>query len=73
VNVGVSENPDGFPEHGRERVLSTRSNAVAKQKETENLPLVAEIPKNLNPFTRALAPPFIRRRMNFYIPKTPSS
>jgi hypothetical protein len=29
--------------------------------------------KNLNSFTRALAPPFIGRRRDFYIPKTPSS
>jgi hypothetical protein len=29
--------------------------------------------KGLNPFTRALAPPFIGRRRDFYIPKTPSS
>jgi hypothetical protein len=42
------------------------------QKETENLPLVAEISKVMNPFTRALAPPFIGRRRDFYIPKTPS-
>jgi hypothetical protein len=29
--------------------------------------------KNLSPFTRALAPPFIGRRRDFYIPKTPSN
>jgi hypothetical protein len=72
ANVGgVSENPDGFPEHGREKVLSARSSAVVRQKETENPPLVAQIPKILNPFTCALAPPFIGRRRDFYIPKTP--
>jgi hypothetical protein len=27
----------------------------------------------MNPFTRALAPPFIGRQRDFYIPKTPSS
>jgi hypothetical protein len=63
----------GSPKHGREKVLSTRSSAVVKQKETENLPLVAQIPKNLNPFTCALAPPFIGRRRDFYILKTLSS
>jgi hypothetical protein len=41
------------------------------QKETKNLPLVAQISKVMNPFTRALAPPFIGRRRDFYIPKTP--
>jgi hypothetical protein len=45
---------------------------VAIQKETKNLPPVAEISKVLNLFTRALAPPFIRRRRDFYIPRTPS-
>jgi hypothetical protein len=34
---------------------------------------MAQIPKILDPFTRALAPPFIGRRRDFYIPKTPSS
>jgi hypothetical protein len=29
--------------------------------------------KVVRPFTRALAPPFIGRRGDFYIPKTPSS
>jgi hypothetical protein len=42
------------------------------QKETKNLPLVAQISKVMNPFTRALASPFIGRRRDFYIPKTPS-
>jgi hypothetical protein len=34
---------------------------------------MAQIPKILNPLTRALAPPFIGRQRDFYIPKTPSS
>jgi hypothetical protein len=34
---------------------------------------MAQIPKILNPFTRALAPPFIGRRRDFYIPKMPWS
>jgi hypothetical protein len=38
-----------------------------------NLPVDGSSSKNLNPFTRALAPPFIGRRRDFYIPKTPSS
>jgi hypothetical protein len=71
--LGVSENPNGIPEHGREKEQFTRSGAVTKRKETKDLLLVAQIPKILNPFTRALAPPFIGRRRDFYIPKTPSS
>jgi hypothetical protein len=31
----------------------------------------AQVPKSLNPFTRALAPPFIGIRRDFYIPITP--
>jgi hypothetical protein len=59
---GVSENPDRFPEHEREKEQQARSGEVTKQKETENLPLVAQISKVMNPFTRALAPsrPFYR-------------
>jgi hypothetical protein len=34
---------------------------------------VAQIPKVMNPFTCALAPPFIGRRRDFYIPKTTSN
>jgi hypothetical protein len=37
------------------------------------LPVDSTSSKNLNPFTRALAPPFIGTRRDFYIPKTPSS
>jgi hypothetical protein len=38
-----------------------------------NLPVNSTSSKNLNPFTRALASPFIERRRDFYIPKTPSN
>jgi hypothetical protein len=57
----------------REREFLTRSNTVSRQKETVNLPSSDTSSKNLNPFTRALAPPFIGRRRDFYIPKMPSS
>jgi hypothetical protein len=43
------------------------------QEETKNLQKTAQTSKVVNPFTRALAPPFIGRRRDFYIPKTPSS
>jgi hypothetical protein len=57
----------------REKEFSTRSNTISRQKETVNLPCGGTSSKNLNPFTRALAPPFIGRRRDFHIPKTPSS
>jgi hypothetical protein len=43
------------------------------QKDTRNLPKTAQASKVVNPFTRALAPPFIGRRRDFYIPKVPSN
>jgi hypothetical protein len=74
ANVGVyPKNSEGFPERERESEQSARSNTAIERKETKNLPQVAQVPKIVNPFTRALAPPFIGRRRDFYIPKTPSS
>jgi hypothetical protein len=43
------------------------------QEETKNLLKTALTSKVVNPFTRALTPPFIGRRRDFYILKTPSS
>jgi hypothetical protein len=43
------------------------------QEETRNLPKTAQASKVVSPFTRALAPPFIGRRRDFYIPKVPSN
>jgi hypothetical protein len=43
------------------------------QEETRNLPKTAQASKVVNPFTRALTPPFIGRRRDFYIPKVPSN
>jgi hypothetical protein len=40
--------------------------------ETRNLLKTAQTSKVVNAFTRALTPPFIGRRMDFYIPKVPS-
>jgi hypothetical protein len=45
----------------------------AKDKETKNLPKTALASKVVNPFTRALAPPFTGRRMYFYILRLPSN
>jgi hypothetical protein len=43
------------------------------QEETRNLPKIAQTSKVVIPLTRALAPPFIGRRRDFYIPKVPSN
>jgi hypothetical protein len=42
-------------------------------KETTNLLKTAHTSNVVNAFTRALAPPFIGRRRDFYISKTPSN
>jgi hypothetical protein len=41
------------------------------QEETKNLLKIAQASKVVSPFTRALSPPFIGRRRDFYIPKLP--
>jgi hypothetical protein len=70
----------GYPKI-RMRSLNTReeymqtfeSESHMAQEETKNLLKTAHASKVVNPFTRALAPPFIGRRRNFYIPKVPSN
>jgi hypothetical protein len=72
--LGVSENLDGIPEHEREGKADTfRSSTQMPLKETRHLLKTAQASKVMNPFTRALAPPLIGRRGDFYIPKTPSN
>jgi hypothetical protein len=44
-----------------------------KRRETRNLRKPVLASKVVNPFTRALVPPFIRRRRDFYILKLPSN
>jgi hypothetical protein len=43
------------------------------QEETRNLLKTTQTSKVVNPVTRALVPPFIGRRRDFYIPKVPSN
>jgi hypothetical protein len=50
-----------------------KSEAQMTQEETKNLQKTALTPKVMDPFTRALTPPFIGRRRDFYIPKIPSN
>jgi hypothetical protein len=56
----------------RERVLHTLKHKI-RTRGTMTLLNGGTSSKNLSPFTRALAPPFIGRRRDFYIPKTPSN
>jgi hypothetical protein len=44
-----------------------------KREETKNLQKPVSASKVVNPFTRALAPPFIGRRRDFYILRLPSN
>jgi hypothetical protein len=66
---GYPKNSDDYP--------NTRESSWHVQVQSESAkrlwfpPRVAQVPKSLNPFTRALAPPFIGRRRDFYIPITP--
>jgi hypothetical protein len=50
-----------------------KSEAQITQEETKNPIKTAHASKVLNPLTHALAPHFIRRRRDFYIPKVPSN
>jgi hypothetical protein len=51
--------------------MRARSSTQMTQEETKNLLKIAQASKVVRPFTRALAPPFIGRRRDFYIPKVP--
>jgi hypothetical protein len=58
----------------REECTQTfKSESQMTQEETKNLLKTAHASKVVNPFTRALAPPFIGRLRDFYIPKVPSN
>jgi hypothetical protein len=50
-----------------------KSEAQMTQEETKNPLKTAHASKVVNFFTRALSPPFIGRRRDFYIPKIPSN
>jgi hypothetical protein len=63
----------GWNHRTRVEGKSKRSSTQLKQEETKNLLRTTLTSKLVNPFTRALTPPFIVRRRDFYIPKTPSS
>jgi hypothetical protein len=61
--LGVSENSDEIPEHRNARTLITQTSESGTQftkEQTKNLQKTALASKVVNPFTRALAPPFYR-------------
>jgi hypothetical protein len=68
ANVGGSEKSDGVPEHKSQEQVHE-----SYEEETKNLRNLVFASKVVNPFTRALVPPFIGRRRDFYIPKIPSN
>jgi hypothetical protein len=70
--VGGSEKSEGILEH---KITSTTGLGVqsAKEWETKNLQMTVLASKVVNPFTRALEPPFIGRQRYFYILKIPSN
>jgi hypothetical protein len=59
----------GVPKH---KVYEVQR-AIQLRRETKNLQKSALTSKVVNPFTRADAPPFIGRRMDFYLPTIPSN
>jgi hypothetical protein len=61
------------PDTREESMQTLTSEAQMTQEETKNPLKTAPASKVLNPFTRALAPPFIGRQRDFYIPKIPSN
>jgi hypothetical protein len=70
--VGESENWMGPTNTGEERLPNKHANML-RNTEISNLRKSALASKVVNPFTRALGPPFIGRRRDFYIPRLPSN
>jgi hypothetical protein len=52
-------------------IVTNESTKFTKDGETKNLRKPGLSSKVVNPFTGALAPPFIRTRRDFYIPRLP--
>jgi hypothetical protein len=60
-------------EYNNTECTNVKSGTQFTKEETKNLLNTAHASKVVNPFTRALAPPFIGRRRYYYIPKIPSN
>jgi hypothetical protein len=69
TNVGGFENQIGSP---NTRFQNKHTKVRAKEG-TRNPQKSVLASKVVNPFTRTLEPPFIRRRRDFYIPRLPSN
>jgi hypothetical protein len=72
----VGANVGGDPKIGwspRTQRVTNKSTQVTKDGETKNLRKPVLVSKVVNLFTCALAPPFIGRRRDFYIPRIPSN
>jgi hypothetical protein len=69
ANVWGSENQMESP---NQKIRNERTKARTKEG-TRNPLKFALASKNVNPFTRALVPPFIGRRRDFYILRLPSN
>jgi hypothetical protein len=69
ANVGGFENQKGPPN----KRVTKESVLYMKDRETKNLWKSVLTSKVVNSFTRALAPPFIGKRRDFYIPRLPSN
>jgi hypothetical protein len=65
------ENSDKTPEHKRRMEANVQVKAEDDARGDKGSPKTARTSKVVNPFTRALAPPFIGRRRDFYIPTLP--
>jgi hypothetical protein len=66
--LGVQKS-DGIPDHK----IPERTHERKNNDETRNPRKSVLVSKVVNPFTRALEPPFIGRRMDFYILRLPSN
>jgi hypothetical protein len=74
ANVGgVSVNLDEIPKHKSRECTNVQVRNSIHERGDKESPKIAHASKVVNPFTRALTPPFIERRRDFYIPKIPSN
>jgi hypothetical protein len=57
---GVSENPDGIPEHRRREYTNVQVRNTIHERGDKESPKTTHASKIVNPFTCALMPPFYR-------------
>jgi hypothetical protein len=71
--LGVSENLDNIPEHKRRKYANAHVRGTDDARGDKESPKDCSCLKSYEHFTRALAPRFIGRRRDFYIPKIPTN